>query len=149
MSRPRRWMVLAVVLVACSVGACTRTPVEDARDSTVEVRPVRERSEGRVALTAEAAQRVGIQTAAVREAPVQGKRQGYTVIPYAAVLYDPAGQTWTYVNSEPLVFVRHPIEVVDIRADLAFLSSGPPVGTQVVTVGASELLGSEYEVGEE
>jgi hypothetical protein len=140
-------MVLAAVLVACSV--CTRTPVEEARDSTIEVGPIRERSQGRVALTPEAARRVGIQTAAVREAPGQGKRQGYTVIPYAAVLYDPTGRTWTYVTSEPLVFVRRSIQIADIRADLAFLSSGPPVGTQVVTVGAPELLGSEYEVGEE
>jgi hypothetical protein len=34
-------------------------------------------------------------------------------------------------------------------AEDAYLSSGPPVGAAVVTVGASELLGAEYGVGGE
>jgi hypothetical protein len=33
---------------------------------------------------------------------------------------------------------------------VALLSAGPPAGTQVVTVGAAELLGTEYNIsGEE
>ena len=47
-----------------------------------------------------------------------------TVIPYAAILYDTQGNTWTYINSEPLTFVRHPITVDDIEGDEAFLSDG-------------------------
>jgi hypothetical protein len=70
-------------------------------------------------------------------------------MPYAAVLYDPNGDTWAYTNPEPLVFVRSPITVVTIEGNRAVLSAGPAAGTQVVTVGAAELLGTEYEVGEE
>jgi hypothetical protein len=47
------------------------------------------------------------------------------------------------------VFVRSPITVVTIEGNRAVLSAGPAAGTQVVTVGAAELLGTEYEVGEE
>jgi hypothetical protein len=67
-----------------------------------------------------------------------------SVIPYAAVLYDSNGETWTYTSPKPLVFVRHDIRVDDIRDDLAVLSAGPPLGTVVVTVGSAELWGIEY-----
>ena len=69
--------------------------------------------------------------------------------PYAAVLYDPSGETWVYTSPGRLAFVRAPIRIDRIVGDRAFLSSGPPAGTDVVTVGAPELLGVEYEVGEE
>jgi hypothetical protein len=71
------------------------------------------------------------------------------VVPYAAVLYDAHGDAWTYTSPEPLTFVRHRITVDNIQGDLAFLSSGPPVGTLVVTVGAAELYGAEFEFEEE
>ncbi len=68
------------------------------------------------------------------------------VIPYAAVLYDPQGKTWTYTNPGPLTFVREPITVDRIEGDKAFLSDGPAPGTLVVTVGAAELFGAETGV---
>jgi hypothetical protein len=69
------------------------------------------------------------------------------VVPYAAVLYDTRGDTWVYTNPEPLVFVRHRVSVDYIEGDLAVLSDGPPSGTPVVTVGAAELFGIEFEIG--
>jgi hypothetical protein len=69
------------------------------------------------------------------------------VIPYAAVIYDADGATWTYTNPEPLVFVRHAITVEYIEGDLAALKDGPDIGTAVVTVGAVELLGIEHNIG--
>ena len=36
-----------------------------------------------------------------------------------------------------------------IAGKLAFLKSGPPSGTPVVTVGSQELFGTEYEVEED
>jgi hypothetical protein len=46
--------------------------------------------------------------------------------------------------------VRRPITVTVIRGDVALLSTGPPVGARVVTVGTAELLGTEYNIsGEE
>jgi hypothetical protein len=71
------------------------------------------------------------------------------VVPYAALLYDPSGQAWVYVNVEPLVFVRQAITIDDISGDQVILSEGPESGANVVTMGATELFGSESEFEEE
>ena len=72
------------------------------------------------------------------------------VIPYSAVVYDTDGSTWTYVNTTGRTFVRDRITVAAIEGHSALLSAGPAVGARVVTVGAPELLGAEYDIsGEE
>jgi len=43
--------------------------------------------------------------------------------------------------------VREPIEITRISGDDVVLSSGPVVGTAVVTVGAAELVGAEAGLG--
>jgi hypothetical protein len=83
----------------------------------------------------------------VVELPRPGNGSPRKVIPYAAVIYDPGGRTWTYTSPEPLVFVRQPIAVDAIEGDVTVLSEGPPVGTAVVTDGASELFGAETGIG--
>ena len=72
--------------------------------------------------------------------------KSHNVIPYAAVIYDTEGNTWVYTNPEPLVFVRQPIVVDYIEGDRAVLAEGIASGTQVVTIGSSELLGAELGV---
>jgi hypothetical protein len=94
----------------------------------------------RVTLSSSAALRIGAKTAAVR-----GTR-GRKVVPYSAVLYDERGRTWVYTSPSPLAFVRAPVSVQAIRGDVAVLSTGPPVGTDVATVGVAELFGAEFEV---
>ena len=71
------------------------------------------------------------------------------VVPYAALLYDTSGQAWVYVNVEPLVFMRQAITVDSIQGDQVILSEGPEAGANVVTLGATELYGSESEFEEE
>jgi hypothetical protein len=66
------------------------------------------------------------------------------VVPTSSVLYDAKGKTWVYTSPEPRVFVRHAITVDHIDGDRVVLSDGPAPGTAVVTVGAAELLGTEY-----
>ncbi|WP_018237876.1 hypothetical protein [Ensifer sp. BR816] len=68
-------------------------------------------------------------------------------VPFSAVFYDEHGQAWVYTNLEPLTFIRHPIQLDYVVKDLAFLSEGPPVGTEVVTVGAPMLYGIEFGIG--
>ncbi|MCK3780035.1 hypothetical protein MZK49_25400 [Ensifer sesbaniae] len=68
-------------------------------------------------------------------------------IPFSAVFYDEHGQAWVYMTSEPLTFVRHPIQVDYVSKDLALLSEGPAVGTEIVTIGAPILYGVEFGVG--
>jgi hypothetical protein len=144
----QRGIVAALVVLGLALTGCSDTSVQE--ESGASVATV-ERIEGsdvaRVTLSEDAARRLDITTARVTE--LRGGRQARTAIPYAAVLYDPNGHTWAYTNPEPLVFVRSPIGVVTIQGNRAVLSAGPPAGTRVVTVGAAELLGTEYEVGEE
>jgi hypothetical protein len=67
-------------------------------------------------------------------------------IPYSAVIYGIEGGVWTYTSDGPLTFVRAPITVVAVQGDTAVLSTGPPAGTTVVTVGGEELLGTEFAI---
>ena len=97
----------------------------------------------RVILSERAGQRLDIQTAATTRRG-QGRQ---LVIPYASLLYDAEGGTWTYTSPEPLVFVRERVTVRRIRGDRVFLSEGPSAGTRVVVVGAAELWGTEFGVG--
>ena len=140
--------VAAVVIVAVlPLAACGG---EDEAAAGGEEPAVVEPVEGsedlsRVTLTADAAERLDVQTAAVR-AVGDGARQR-TVIPYSALLYEPDGETWVYTSPEPLTFVRAPIVVETIEGDRVVLSQGPPLGTKVVTVGVAELFGAENGIG--
>jgi hypothetical protein len=68
-------------------------------------------------------------------------------VPYAALLYEPGGETWVYTSPGEHAFVRAPVEVDRIDGGLATLRSGPPVGTPVVIVGVAELYGAELGIG--
>ena len=92
-------------------------------------------------LSEKAAERLGVETAAVA-----GSGAAMS-IPYAAIVYDAEGKTWTYITSAPLVYERAEITVDQIDGDVATISAGPPAGTQVVTTGAAELYGAEIGVG--
>jgi hypothetical protein len=65
------------------------------------------------------------------------------VLPYAAVIYDADGDTWTFVELESGVYRRAPITVASVDGDDVRLSAGPAPGTDVVTVAAAELVGVE------
>ncbi len=147
-----RQRLIVATLIAIGVGlpACTKTSSEQlAPPLPASVESIAGTDVARVTLTADAARRLDVQTAPVLVPPGGHQGRARMVIPYAAVLYDPNGDTWAYTNPEPLVFVRARISVDHIEGSHAFLSSGPPLGTEVVTVGAPELLGVEYRVGGE
>lgn len=77
------------------------------------------------------------------ELELSGNNEKHKVVPYGAVYYDGKGDSWVYVNQKPLVFERQRVAVKRVEGDLALLSEGPPVGTDVVTVGAAMLFGAE------
>jgi hypothetical protein len=91
--------------------------------------------------------RIRIQTSKIREVERFGGETARKVVDYAAIVYEPKGDTAVYTNPSPLVFVREPVKVDSIDGGLAVLASGPPAGTAVVTVGTAELLGMEFGVG--
>jgi hypothetical protein len=151
--RTKHWMIAAIAAAALPLAACAAPPEEaTAHPEEPKLEQVQGSDLMRITLTAKAAERLGIKTAAVSQAKVaptptgQGSPVPRRIIPYGAVFYDRAGQTWAYTNPQPLVFVRHKLTVDYIDGERAILSEGPPVGTPVVTVGATELFGAEYGV---
>ena len=55
-----------------------------------------------------------------------------------------------FVRTEPLTYQRTAVAVAAKTGDRVALTSGPPVGAEVVTVGAAELVGVETGIdGEE
>jgi hypothetical protein len=144
-----RWLAAGgLAASALALAACSTAPSPELA-SPAQVVPVAGSSIPRLELTHGAVQRLGIQTRPV--AAVVPRAAGATkVIPYAAVVYDTDGSSWTYVEIAPDTYVRQPITVTVIRGDVALMSAGPTVGAQVVTVGSAELLGTEYNIsGEE
>jgi hypothetical protein len=136
----------SLAAVALTLASCHEQAPATAKVKPATVEHIEGSEFARLTLTERAAQRLRIQTAAVREVATTraGRR---SVVPYAAVLYDAHGSTWVYVSPDSLRYVRHKIDVDYIDGEQAVLSSGPPVGTQVVTVGALQLFGTEFEIG--
>jgi hypothetical protein len=138
----------ATILTGCAAAAPAEMP-------PATVTQIAGSQVARLQLTSQAIQRLGITTRPVAAAyPATGKALGGTgvrkVIPYSAVVYDTDGSTWAYVNTAPRTYLRQPITIAEIQGNVAVLSAGPPMGTAVVTVGAAELLGTEYDIsGEE
>lgn len=90
----------------------------------------------------------GFRAVRVQTVPARAAGAG-VVIPTKAVIYSPDGRAWTYVAVGPRSYLRQAIVVDHISGPEAFLSSGPAADTPVVVIGAPELLGTEYGVGEE
>jgi hypothetical protein len=138
--------VAALFLAGCAAASAHEDPppavVKDIPGSAVK----------QLQLTDQAIHRLGITTAAVRagQAAVDGQRGTYKLIPYSAVIYDNDGSTWAFVNTSPRTFIRQRITVGAIQGSTAVLAAGPAPGAAVVTLGAPELLGTEYDIsGEE
>jgi hypothetical protein len=137
-----RWFLTGLAAAALALGACnsggtTSEPkieaITIAEDDATGLKTL--------TLSEKAAERLGVETV-----PVAGSGAAIS-IPYAAVVYDAAGKTWTYVNESPLTYKRAEITVDEIDGSNARLSAGPPNGTLVVTTGAAELYGAEIGVG--
>ena len=144
-----RWLAAGCLAASgLTLAACSTAPAPELA-SPAQVVPVAGSSIPRLELTHGAVQRLGIQTRPVAAA-VPRAAGATKVIPYAAVVYDTDGSSWTYVEIAADTYVRQPITVTVIRGNVALLSAGPRVGAQVVTVGSAELLGTEYNIsGEE
>lgn len=130
-----------LVAVVLALGGCTEVETEAATGyEPSKIEPVKGSDLQRVTFTAEGAERVGLRTGTVTRS---GKQQ---VVPYAALLYSPDGKTYVYTSPKRLQYLREQVKVDRIQGDRVFLSDGPPAGTEVVTVGATEVYGTELEV---
>jgi hypothetical protein len=146
--RSVRRSLLVVSVLGCAVlSACSETkesPVAASDASAVTLQPIPGSGLERITLSSAAAYRIGIRTTPVVRAGPSLER-----VPYAAVMYSPDGSTYVYASPSRLTFVRAPIAVARIASGAAYLRAGPPPGTQVVTVGSAELLGTEEGVQDE
>ena len=147
MKRSHRWLAVVPLTACLQLVGCRETPEDTEEPKPVQVEHPDGAEPARLKLTEDAVKRLEIQIDVVRDTDVNGTQR--RVIPYAAILYDTQGGTWTYTNPKPLTYIRHPITVDRIVGELAVLSEGPPSGTAVVIVGAAELYGSEIEFEEE
>ena len=141
------------VLAAITVGAsgCSEAGAsnEENPETAVTVEENGEDQPARLTVSERAEQRLGLRTEPVR--PLTGQANGATeVIAYSAVVYDADGKSWTFSAPSPRTYIRVPIVISSIAGQTVQLKSGPPVGTQVVVVGAPELVGAEAGIsGEE
>jgi multidrug efflux pump subunit AcrA (membrane-fusion protein) len=139
----KRPVVAIVVVLGFALGGCgsSSTPSIPASGLLVNASAT---SPGQVILTKLGAQRIGLQTSAVRAA--DAAHSSAVVVPYSAVIYDPSGKTYAFTNVGPLTYAEVSIAVDRISGNSAYLSTGPRPGTKVVSVGAEELYGVQTGV---
>ncbi len=132
-------LMVTVLLVASCGGTVTDKYAVSHEPAHIE--EVAGSDHPRIILEAEALKRIALETAPVT------KSGNLLVVPSAAVFVDPKGKWWVYTNPETGVFIRHEIKIERQAGDLAYLLSGPAVGTKVATVGVPSLYGVEEEIG--
>ena len=161
MDRRQPWLIASVVIAGFGLSGCAASAGAASNEADEPAAPARVVDDAAsaggkaVVLTADAAERIGLRTRPITAAPLHdaalgapkaGTDPSASVIPLEAVLYDKDGKTWAYTATKPLTFVRERVVIARIEGDAATLSSGPTVGTRVVTTGGAELLGAEYGV---
>lgn len=126
-------------LSACTASAAS--PVAKTVQAPAQVTEIPGSDVKKVTFTPNAAAAVGVATA-----PVSSGTTGQPTVPYAAVIYYLDGTTCVYSVPAEREYVRVPITVASISGEEATLVTGPAVGTQVVVVGAAEILGAELQI---
>jgi hypothetical protein len=157
MDRRNHWVAASLVVVSLGLAGCgvARTEYGDvSQGGPAKLQPIKGTDLHRVTLTSDAAHKLGVQTAATAGAAMpavsDGTAAAQTVVPLAAIIYDKDGGTWVYTTTPgTLSYQRAAVSIARIDGDSADLTSGPAAGTQVVTVGAAELLGAELGVAGE
>ncbi|MET3923155.1 hypothetical protein [Arthrobacter sp. UYEF20] len=142
---PRGRKLAALIIaafLALSAASCGQAPAAAPTDGDPAVlAEVPGTDLHRLTLTEHALERVDLKTEVTSLDPQTQKLS----VSYGAILYDSTGQTWVYTNPEPRVFVRQAVTVERINGGVALLTDGPAAGTVVVTTGAEELYGAEFD----
>ena len=135
---------LGLQLTGCKKPASTYTKVQPAQVEAIEGS-----KHSRMTLTEKAMERIGVKTVPVQEFKAQGvvDAKAQSAVPYSALMYVPTGETHVYTSPSPRTFVRAAVTVDSIQGDMVVLNEGPAAGTEVVSIGAAELFGTELGVG--
>lgn len=133
--------LLAALVAAASLSSCSEVQqTAGGGYEPAQLDPVDASGFKRVTFTEEGARRTGLRTVAVL-------RSGrHLVVPYTALVYDGDGRSFVYTSPGPLAFVRTAIAIDRIDRDRVLLTRGPSPGSDVVTVGATEVYGAELEI---
>jgi hypothetical protein len=145
--QPLRRLPLAAALSAAllfAVPACAQTtaaaPAAVSANDPAKVEKNAETGIAKLTLTEKGIERLDLQTDTVKAGT-----GGTVLLPYAALLYDASGKTWVYTNPAPRVYQRAPITVTKVEGGVVTAAAGPAAGTTIVTVGAPELFGAEFD----
>ena len=142
--RPRlpRLLGAGLVLVASglALSACSEVDSNVRETYPYKAEPIKGTDISRVTMADVTAGLIPVETTSVRR---NGKRK---VVPHRALIYNPDGDAFVYTKPKPQTYIRAPVEVVDVVGYRAVVSDGPPAGTTIVTLGAAELLATEYEI---
>jgi hypothetical protein len=131
---------LALMVVSLTVAGCEEVPSNLVENQPYKVEPIEGTDLNRVTLADRIAEKIDLQTAQVQS---NGKQK---IVPHAALIYNPDGDVFVYTRPEPETYVRASVKVGRVVGDRVLLSKGPPTDTVIVTVGAAELLATEYEI---
>ena len=140
----------ALALITLGASGCSEAGAsnESNAETAVTVESAGEDEPARLTVSERGQERLGLRTEPVR--PISGQPGVTEAVSYSAVVYDADGKSWAYSSPSPRTYIRVPLEINSITGKTVLLKSGPPVGTQVVVVGAPELVGAEAGIsGEE
>ncbi len=152
MRRDSQWTAAVVVIAGLLLGGCASSSQAGSppAEKPAKVSAVDGTEAKKVVLTEPAVTRLGIQTAAVAAATVtgaDGKPAARTTVPYSALIYDTKGATWVFEQVEPRSFLRKRVDIEIVSGETVVMTTGPPAGTTIVTVGAAPLYGTELGTG--
>lgn len=145
--KPQRRLPLAAAVCAAlvfSLPACAAPAAAPAAVGEAPAKVEKNAATGiaKLTLTQRGVDRLELKTGPVTAGP--GKN---VLLPYGALMYDANGKTWVYTNPEDRVYQRQAVTVAKVESGVVTATAGPPAGTRVVTVGAAELFGAEFNTG--
>ena len=140
--------IILVFFIALSLVSCREDQREYVKIEPATVEHIEGSELSKVTLTEKAVERLGVKSEAIRaEKTDDTSATAVLIAPYSSILYDIKGRSWVYTVPSPRVYLREQVIIDRIVGDKVYLQEGPRPGTSIVTQGASELLGTEHEVG--
>ncbi|MCU1510548.1 MAG: hypothetical protein JWO34_388 [Arthrobacter sp.] len=144
--KPQRRLPLAAAVCAALVFSLPACAAPVAAPTAVGEAPAKVEKNATTGIAKLTLTQRGLDRIELKTEPVTAGAGGVQ-LPYGALMYDSAGKTWVYTNPAERVYERQEVTVSKVEAGVVTATAGPPAGTQVVTVGAAELFGAEFNTG--
>jgi hypothetical protein len=139
--RSRTLAILTLLVAGLAAAGCQEVPSNLVKSEPFELEAVKGTDLNRVKIEDKVAERIDLQTTQIKSF---GKKR--MVVPHTALIYNPDGKVFVYTRPEQRTYLRAPVTVERVVGNRVVLSKSPPAGTVIVTVGAAELLATEYEI---